>query len=64
MRRLVMLFVLIGCCLSLTGCWFFDAEHNRKQWEYMKMDIRAIHQDLDFLLALDHEPTLVDDHYR
>ena len=64
MRRLVMILALIGICLSLTGCWFFDAEHNRSHWEYMKMDARAIHQDLEFILALDRKPTLVDDYYR
>jgi len=64
MRKLLLLLVVTICCSALGGCWFFDAEHNRQHWKNIKTDLRGIHQDLDFLLALDHEPSLVDDRYR
>ena len=64
MRRFILSLTLIGCCLSLSGCWFFDAEHNRKQEDYIKADLRGIHQDFDFFMGLDHKPYLVDDYYR
>ena len=64
MRRLMLVLALIGCCFSLSGCWFFDAEHNRGHWKIIKKDLRAIHQDLNFILALETETTLADDRYR
>ena len=64
MRKLMLVLAVAIFCSALGGCWFFDAEHNRKHGKNMKRDFRAIHQDLDFLLALDHETTLVDDYYR
>ena len=64
MRKLMLMLTLIGCCVSLGGCWFFDAEHNRGHWKIIQKDLRAIHQDLDFILALEQETTLADDYYR
>ena len=39
MRRFIILTLLVAFCLSLSGCWFFDAEHNRRYWNNMKHDL-------------------------
>jgi len=64
MRKIVLALVLVGGCLALSGCWFFDAEHNRSHWKIIKKDIRAIHEDLDFILALEEESPLAESYYR
>lgn len=53
MRRIVVVALLVVACAGLSGCWFFDAQHNRKHWEVMKEDMRLIHQDLDWILLLE-----------
>ena len=63
MRRIIISILLAVCCLSLSGCWFFDAEHNRKHWVIIKKDIECIHEDLDFILALEEE-TPLESYYR
>jgi hypothetical protein len=55
--------VLIACCLGMSGCFFFDREHNRMHWEVIKRDLWLIHEDLDWILALDEESPL-DSYYR
>ncbi len=55
MRRIVLIALLGLMCTSLSGCWFFDAAHNRKKYEYMKHDMKLIHEDLDFILLLDRK---------
>lgn len=64
MRKLVLLLVLVSCCLTISGCWFYDAEHNRRHWKLIKRDLRAIHEDLDFILALEQESPLAEGYYR
>ena len=63
MRKMLLSLLLGVCCLSVSGCWFFDAEHNRKHWKIVKKDIGLIHDDMDFILALDEESQL-DGYYR
>ena len=53
MRRIALVVVLAGFVLGLSGCWFFDAEHNRAYWKMVKKDLMQIHEDLDFILAMD-----------
>jgi len=55
MRRLILAAMLAISCVSLTGCWFFDAKHNRKHYQVMKHDLHLIHQDLDYILLLNHK---------
>lgn len=63
MRKLILALTLAGLCVGASGCFTFDMEHNRKIWGYMKTDIKLIHQDLDFILAMDEESPL-DSYYR
>ncbi len=63
MRRLILVIALVACCFAMSGCWFFDAEHNRKHWKIIKKDIMLLHQDMDWILALDEESPL-DSYYR
>lgn len=63
MRRLIMAVVLASMCVAMSGCFTFDAEHNRRIWRNWKTDIRLMHQDIDFILALDEESPL-DSYYR
>ena len=53
MRRVVLAALLAVFCVSMSGCFFFDAKHNRMHYKVMKEDIRLIHQDLDWILLLD-----------
>ena len=62
MRQFVLVLVLLCCCFSLSGCWFFDEGHNRQHNKIIMRDLRAIHEDLDWILALD-EPSRVDEAY-
>ena len=61
MRRLLLTLAVLGCLLASSGCWFFDAEHNRRHWKMMEKDIEMIHADLDFLLALEQPTPFADD---
>ena len=63
MRRFIMAGLLAVFCVSLSGCWFFDAKHNRLHYKVMKHDISMIHQDLDWILLLDKESPN-DSYYR
>ena len=63
MRKIAVAVALAACCMLLGGCWFFDAEHNRKHWKVIKRDLMLIHEDLDWILALDKESPL-EDYYR
>jgi hypothetical protein len=63
MRKFIMAMVLLGGALAMSGCFTFDPEHNRTHWKYMKTDIRLLHEDLDFILAMDEESPL-DSYYR
>ena len=63
MRKVVLVLVLAVCCFALSGCWFFDAGHNRKHWKIVERDLWLIHEDLDWILALDEESPL-DSYYR
>jgi len=63
MRKVVLALVTLAWCLAMSGCWFFDAEHNRKHWKIIKRDLMLIHEDLDWILALDEESPL-DSYYR
>ena len=47
----------------MSGCWFFDAQHNRAHKKVIDSDISLIHEDLDWILALDKASTL-DSYYR
>ncbi len=62
MRRLVLVALLVAASVSMSGCWFYDAEHNRRHNEIILRDIRALHEDLDFILALE-EPSLLAEGY-
>lgn len=64
MRKLSLALMLAGCVLTLSGCFTFDSKHNRHHWQIMKTDFRELHQDLDFILALEEESPLVDSYYR
>ena len=64
MRKLLLALALVGCSFLLSGCWFFDAEHNRKHKRFMLIDIAEIHSDLDFLFALEEESPLADWYFR
>ena len=63
MRRLIFVGLLVGFCMSLSGCWFFDAKHNRDHYQTMKHDMNLIVQDLDWILLLDHKSPN-DSYYR
>ena len=63
MRRLLLTALLGAFCLSMSGCWFFDAKHNRKHYKIIKEDVRLLHQDIDWLLLLDKE-SVNDSYYR
>ncbi len=60
MRRLVMSLVLASVCLSLSGCFFFDQEHNRSIIRYWKNDMMVIHEDLDWILAMEPDYPQLD----
>ncbi len=62
--REVILTLVLASCFAMSGCWFFDAEHNRKHRKVISRDIRTFHTDLDWILALDEESPLADDYYR
>lgn len=64
MRTFVLVLVLLGLCLGLTGCWFYDGVHNRRHWSIIKGDLREIHADLDFLLAIESENPMIEAHNR
>jgi hypothetical protein len=53
MRKLIMVALLAAGCLSISGCMTFDVDHDRKIVGYWKQDIRAIHEDLDFIFYCD-----------
>jgi len=62
MRKFVLVLVLVCCCFSLSGCYFYDEAHNRRHTKIILRDFRALHEDIDWLLGLD-EPTRVDEGY-
>jgi hypothetical protein len=64
MRKFVLAALLGIVCVSSSGCWFYDAEHNRRHKEVILTDIRAIHEDLDFILALDKPSPLAEGYWR
>jgi hypothetical protein len=53
MRKLIVAALLAGSCLALSGCMTFDTEHDRKILGYWKNDMRAMHEDIDFILFMD-----------
>jgi len=63
MRKLILAMLAAVVCVTLSGCWFFDAAHNRRHYEVIKEDIKLIHQDLDWILLLD-KPSPNDAYYR
>ncbi len=63
MRKVVLALLLVACCFSMSGCWFFDAEHNRGHRKVIERDFMLLHQDLDWILALD-QPSPLDSYYR
>ena len=63
MRKLIMAVLVVVPCLTMSGCFTFDEEHNETIVHAMLTDIRLIHQDLDFMLAMDEESQL-DSYYR
>jgi len=58
MRTLLLSALLAACCLALSGCITYDEDHDRKIVRYMKRDIMLMHEDLDFIFALDEENPL------
>jgi len=62
MRKLIFAALLAGACVSLSGCMTFDEEHDRKIIGYWKQDIRAMHEDIDFILYCD-EPSQLGEIY-
>ena len=64
MRKLLIVLALLACSFIMSGCWFFDAEHNRQHMRIIKTDIREIHSDIDFILALEEESPLADWYFR
>jgi hypothetical protein len=63
MRRLVLALVVVACCFAMSGCFTFDSEHNRMHWKVIKRDVMLLHEDLDFILAMDEESPL-ESYYR
>ena len=59
MRRIVVTALLAAVCLTLTGCFTFDAQHNRDQKKIIMTDLGLIHTDVDFLMDLE-KPTMLD----
>lgn len=59
MRRIVIVALLLAACVTLTGCFTFDAQHNREQKKMVMRDLSLIHTDVDFLLDLER-PTMLD----
>jgi hypothetical protein len=53
-----------ACAATLSGCFTFDAQHNRFHWRVIRKDLRELHADLDFILALEQESPLTDSYYR
>ncbi len=58
MGKLIMVALLAMGCLSVSGCMTFDEEHDRQIVRYWKTDIRAMHEDVDFLLYCDMDSTI------
>jgi len=63
MRKLILAVLLASCCVALSGCFTFDEEHNRMHWKVIKKDFWLLHEDLDFIFAMDEESPL-DSYYR
>ena len=59
MRRIVTAVLLLVVCVTLTGCFTYDAQHNRNQKKMIMTDLGLIHTDIDFLLDLE-KPTMLD----
>ena len=59
MRKIVMVGLMLAVCVAMTGCFTFDAQHNRDQKKIIMADLGLIHTDVDFLLDLE-QPTLLD----
>ena len=55
MRTIIMVAILAVVCVGLSGCWFFDAKHNRKHYEVFKQDMALIHEDLDWILLMEEK---------
>jgi hypothetical protein len=52
MRKLIATAILACMGLGMSGCFFFDAAHNRQHMEVIRHDLNLIHEDLDWLLML------------
>ena len=63
MRTLIIALVVSLGCIVLGGCITFDEEHNDHFIRNVKTDIRCIHEDLDWIFAMDKESQL-EDYYR
>lgn len=59
MRRIVTIALLLAVCFALTGCYSYDAQHNRAIKQMVMKDLSLIHTDIDFLLDLE-TPTMLD----
>ncbi len=64
MRKFVTALALATSTVALSGCFTFDAGHNRHHMQIVRKDIRELHNDLDFVLGLEQESPLVDSWYR
>jgi hypothetical protein len=64
MHKLIMTALLAAACLSISGCMTFDQEHDRQIVRYWKNDIRAMHEDIDFILYCDMDSILGETYLR
>jgi len=53
MQKIIFAALLVAACLSLSGCMTFDEEHDRRILGYWKNDMRALHEDIDFITFCD-----------
>jgi hypothetical protein len=55
MRKLILTVALACFALGTSGCFFFDAAHNRKHLDVIRHDLKLIHEDLDWIFMVDQK---------
>ena len=53
MSRIAALCLLLIMLTCATGCWTYDPVHNQGIWRMIRRDLQIIHEDLDFMMAVD-----------
>jgi hypothetical protein len=64
MRTFMFVALLAVCCLGLSGCFTYDADHNQRILRSWEMDIRGLHQDIDFIMGFDDDKSMMESYYR